>query len=35
MLHVDHMKIISSSELIIDQDIEEIETIHPGLTKQK
>ena len=34
LLHVDDMKIISSSEIIIDQVINEIEAIHPNLTEQ-
>ena len=35
LLHVDDMKIISDSELIIDHVIDEIELIYPGLTKQR
>ena len=34
LLHVDDMKVISSSEIIIDQVINEIEAIHPNLTEQ-
>ena len=35
LLHVDDMKIISSSEIIINQVINEIEAIYPNLTKQR
>ena len=35
ILHVDDMKISSTNELYIDQVIEEIETLYPGLTKQR
>ena len=35
LLHVDDMKVISSSEIIIDQVINEIEAIHPNLTEQR
>ena len=35
MLHVDDMKITSKNEFIIDQVIEEIEALYPGLSKQR
>ena len=35
LLHVDDMKIISSSEIIINQVIDEIEAIYPNQTKQR
>ena len=35
LLHVDDMKTICNNELNVDQVIEEIEIIYPGLTKQR